>query len=59
MQLLVPPETEQHEISEYLNDISVSLEKTSCRVGESLNRLEEYRAALITAAVTGKLAGLQ
>lgn len=59
VQLLVPPETEQHEISEYLNDISVSLEKTSCRVGESLNRLEEYRAALITAAVTGKLAGLQ
>lgn len=59
VQLLVPPEPEQHEISEYLNEISGSLDKTSCQVEESLNRLEEYRAALITAAVTGKLAELQ
>jgi len=55
VQLLVPPEAEQHEISDYLNGISTSLGKSSSLVEASVSRLKEYRAALITAAVTGKL----
>jgi type I restriction enzyme S subunit len=59
LQLLVPPETEQQEISHYLNGVNSSIDGTSLRVEDSLCRLEEYRAALITAAVTGKITGLQ
>jgi type I restriction enzyme S subunit len=59
LQLLVPPETEQREIADHLNGTCIMLDKASSRVEESVSRLEEYRAALITAAVTGKLAGLQ
>lgn len=59
LQLLVPPEPEQHKIAEHLNETCIMLDKVSSRIEESVSRLEEYRAALITAAVTGELAELQ
>jgi hypothetical protein len=46
-------------LAHFYSAIDTSLEKTSSLVEQSVNRLEEYRAALITAAVTGKLRELQ
>ena len=55
LSLLVPPETEQRNIVDHLNEVSSSISEASVKVEESANRLEEYRSALITAAVTGNI----
>ena len=51
----VPPRTEQHVIADYLHDESVRTDTLIARVNEAIDRFKELRAALISAAVTGKI----
>lgn len=57
--LLEPPPEEQQQIVDYLAKTLDKQDTLKLRVHTSLNRLAEYRAALITAAVTGQITGLQ
>jgi type I restriction enzyme S subunit len=49
----------QVEIASYLDKKCAEIDSISRSVRESINQLNEYRGALITAAVTGQIAGLQ
>jgi len=51
----VPPRSEQIAIASYLDQSSESFRKASHRIAETIDRLREFRAALITAAVTGRI----
>ncbi len=53
--LPVPPSTEQLAIAEYLGQKTARIDSLSQRAGTAIERLNEYRNALITAAVTGKV----
>jgi type I restriction enzyme, S subunit len=54
-----PPMKEQDQIANYLDRISSWTDEVVSSVSMSIARLYEYRAALITSAVTGRLAELQ
>ena len=54
-----PPLLEQKEIAEYLADVINQLECLKALIQKSVHQLDEYRSALITAAVTGQIEGLQ
>lgn len=51
----VPPLTEQRRILEVIEQEVGSFPATMQRLSDSISRLQEYRQALITAAVTGQL----
>ena len=53
--LLVPPLSEQLIIAEFLNRETGKLDVMASKVETAIERLQEYRTALITAAVTGKI----
>lgn len=53
--LPVPPKAEQQAIAQYLDQKIGRIDSLSERAGTAIERLNEYRAALITAAVTGKI----
>ena len=53
--LPVPPSAEQHAIISQLEDSSKGLVETFGSLDSQIDRLQEYRQALITAAVTGQL----
>lgn len=55
MKAPLPPENEQFEIARRLSAALVQTEETTATVNTSIDRLREYRAALITAAVTGQI----
>ena len=59
VQLLYPPQDEQRSIVDHLDHVDSLINETASKVDASVNHLDEYRAALITAAVTGKISGLQ
>jgi type I restriction enzyme S subunit len=48
-----PPE--QRAIADYLDRETGKIDRLAAKVEEAIGRLQEYRAALITAAVTGKI----
>ena len=50
-----PPHIEQSAIASYLNTETAKLDALVAKVEEAIERLQEYRMALITAAVTGKI----
>jgi type I restriction enzyme S subunit len=50
-----PPLDEQRRIAENLNRLSRQYSSTISRIRDGIARLEEYRAALISAAVTGQI----
>ena len=50
-----PPPAEQNRIVEQLNQALSSTDKLDAKVREAVERLCEYRTALISAAVTGKI----
>ena len=50
-----PPLPEQHAIAAYLDAETAKLDALVAKVEEAVERLQEYRSALITAAVTGKI----
>ena len=55
IKVLLPPPDEQLEIMVYLNRRASKLQATVHRVREAIEKLREYRTALISAAVTGKI----
>ncbi len=55
IQVLLPPLEEQLTIANYLDSQLGKLEEAQRKVEIAIERLREYRAALISAAVTGKI----
>jgi type I restriction enzyme S subunit len=53
--MAVPPLPEQAAIAAYLDEETAKLDALVGKVEEAVERLQEYRTALITAAVTGKI----
>ena len=51
----VPPNREQRAIADYLDRETIRIDRMVAMVEEAIERLQEYRTALITAAVTGKI----
>jgi type I restriction enzyme S subunit len=51
----IPPLPEQAAIAAYLDEETAKLDALVGKVEEAVERLQEYRTALITAAVTGKI----
>ncbi|MBX3417878.1 MAG: restriction endonuclease subunit S [Pirellulaceae bacterium] len=51
----LPPLQEQTAIAAYLDTETAKLDALVAKVEEAIERLQEYRTALITAAVTGKI----
>lgn len=54
-QIGLPPTNEQRDIVEYINKISLKLDQQMQKTTDAISRLLEYRSALITNAVTGKI----
>ena len=54
-ELPIPPDAEQRAIAQYLDQKTARIDTLSERVMTAIERLNEYRTALITAAVTGKI----
>jgi type I restriction enzyme S subunit len=53
--LAVPPLAEQRAIADYLDRETSKIDRMVTKVEAAIERLQEYRTALITAAVTGKI----
>lgn len=53
--ILLPPETEQNTITEFLDREIGHINRNMINIQESIEKLSEYRIALISAAVTGKI----
>jgi type I restriction enzyme S subunit len=51
----VPPKDEQNEIARYLDRKAEHIDSLVDKVRDAIDRLKEYRTALISAAVTGKI----
>ena len=50
-----PPTSEQHVIADSLDHETARIDAMIAKVNEAIDRLNEYRTALISAAVTGKI----
>ena len=55
LQIPVPPLPEQQAIAAYLDRETAKIDALSAKVLTAIKRLKEYRTALISAAVTGKI----
>jgi type I restriction enzyme S subunit len=53
--IVTPPRVEQTAIADYLEGETAKLDRMMEKVGAAIEKLQEYRTALITAAVTGKI----
>ena len=53
--LVLPPLPEQHAIATFLDRETARIDALVAKVEEAIAKLQEYRTALITAAVTGKI----
>ena len=53
--IAIPPEAEQLAIADFLDHQTAKVDALVAKVREAIERLEEYRLALISAAVTGKI----
>lgn len=51
----LPPRAEQRSIVDYLDQQFTNIEALIAKIREAIDRLMEYRTALISAAVTGKM----
>jgi len=51
----MPPTSEQKQIGTFLDRETARIETLVAKVREAIDRLEELRTALISAAVTGKI----
>ncbi|MDO8672894.1 MAG: restriction endonuclease subunit S, partial [Dehalococcoidia bacterium] len=52
---VLPPSWEQHSVARYLDRETNKIDGLIAKVQDSSDRLREYRSALISAAVTGKI----
>jgi len=50
-----PPREEQRAIADFLDRENSKIDELTAKVREGINKLKEYRTALISAAVTGKI----
>jgi type I restriction enzyme, S subunit len=50
-----PPEIDQHAVVGLINRETVEIDGLIAKIREGIDKLEEYRTALISAAVTGKI----
>ena len=50
-----PPINEQRQIAVFLDQETAKMEGLIAKIQESIDRLKEYRTALISAAVTGQI----
>jgi len=55
VQLFLPPASEQAKIVVHLDRETAKIDSLIAKVSEAIERLKEYRTALISAAVTGKI----
>ncbi|ACK67884.1 restriction modification system DNA specificity domain protein [Rippkaea orientalis PCC 8801] len=55
VKLPIPPVSEQQKIAEYLDEKTEQIDPIIKKTRESIEYLKEYRTALISAAVTGKI----
>ena len=53
--LVAPPLSEQRAIAAFLDRETVKIDVLVAKIETAIERLQEYRTALITAAVTGKI----
>ena len=53
--LIAPPVTEQHAIAAFLDRETARIDALVSKIRDAIERLKELRAALISAAVTGKI----
>jgi restriction endonuclease S subunit len=53
--VVVPPAPEQKRIADYLDRETAKLDTLVAKIHEAIKHLNEYRTALISAAVTGKI----
>ena len=51
----VPGRSEQQAIVQYLNEHTTTVDQQRAKVGQAIGKLKQYRTALITSAVTGKI----
>ncbi len=51
----LPPLHEQRAIVDFLDRKTAKIDELTAKIGAAIERLQEYRSALITAAVTGKI----
>ena len=56
--LPIPPSSEATNIAAYCETCDRNVQRIERSISDSIERLTEYRSALITAAVTGQIAGL-
>lgn len=55
IKIALPPKEEQANIAEYLDQETTKIDRLCDTVNQTIGRLKEYRTALITQAVTGKI----
>lgn len=55
IEVALPPREEQDRIADHLTKYEQKIKAVRTRVSDAIERLTEYRAALITAAVTGQI----
>ncbi|HEU4344229.1 MAG TPA: restriction endonuclease subunit S, partial [Candidatus Binatia bacterium] len=55
MPVLVPPVDEQRALSSFCDSEATKIDALIAKIREGIERLKEYRTALISAAVTGKI----
>ena len=55
IKIALPPKEEQANIAEYLDQETAKIDRLCDTVNQTIVRLKEYRTALITQAVTGKI----
>ena len=53
--LALPPPIEQHAIADFLDRETAKIDTLVTKIETAIERLQEYRSALITTAVTGKI----
>ena len=51
----VPPVPEQKQIVAFIRERTAAMDMLTARIGQAIDRLQEFRTALISAAVTGKI----
>ena len=55
LRVVAPPLKEQSIIARFLDRETAKIDALTAKVEQAIDRLQEYRTALITAAVTGKI----
>ena len=55
LKISIPPKNEQTSIADYLDQETAKINRLCDTVNQTIGRLKEYRTALITQAVTGKI----